>query len=240
MQLHVKERSLMNPNHDAAPAKIKLISFDLCPYVQRAAIVLLEKNVAFERINIDLANKPEWFRKISPLGKVPVLQQGTDVLFESTVIVEYLEEVYGPALHPADPMTKARHRAWMEFGSSMLADLWTIETGQDQDIFEAKRKLLRSKAEQLEQQLSTSDSPSPYFAGAEFSMVDAVYAPFFRYFNAIEMISTIRLFEGLPRIGIWRAHLADRPSVQQAVVEDYGDRLLAFLRKHDGVLMRNG
>jgi glutathione S-transferase len=239
MQLHIIKGRLMNTKNDLAPSAIKLISFDLCPYVQRAAIVLLEKNVAFERITIDLANKPEWFRKISPLGKVPVLQQGGDVLFESTVIVEYLEEVYEPALHPADPMTKARQRAWMEFGSSMLADLWVIETSQDAEAFEIKCKLLRSKAEQLELELKSSGRFGPYFAGPDFSIVDAVYAPFFRYFNTIEMISSIRLFEGLPHIGAWRTHLALRPSVRQAVVADYDDRLLAFLRKHNGVLMRN-
>lgn len=230
---------MMNSKIDVSANAIKLISFDLCPYVQRAAIVLLEKNVPFERITIDLANKPEWFKKISPLGKVPVLQQAGNVLFESTVIVEYLEEVYGPALHPADPMTKARQRAWMEFGSSMLADLWVIETGQDPEAFEIKRKLLRSKAEQLEIELSASGQFGPYFAGPHFSIVDAVYAPFFRYFNTIEMISSMRLFEGLPHIEAWRTHLSQRPSVQQAVVADYSDRLLAFLRKHNGVLMRN-
>ena len=68
-------------------AKLRLISFPLCPYVQRAAILLLEKGVEFERVDIDLANKPDWFLKLSPLGKVPVLvveQDGREqVLFES-------------------------------------------------------------------------------------------------------------------------------------------------------------
>ena len=105
-----------------------LISFDLCPYVQRAAIALVEKGVPFERRTVDLADKPEWFRALSPLGKVPLLQVGDAVLFESTVIVEYLEDTQAPSLHPADPLIRARHRAWMEFGSSILADIWTIET----------------------------------------------------------------------------------------------------------------
>ena len=54
-------------------ARLKLISHKLCPYVQRAVIALSEKGVAFERIDIDLANKPDWFLAISPLGKTPVL-----------------------------------------------------------------------------------------------------------------------------------------------------------------------
>ena len=68
-------------------AALKLISHKLCPYVQRAVIALTEKGVPFERIDIDLANKPDWFLKISPLGKVPVLlvetADGEAALFES-------------------------------------------------------------------------------------------------------------------------------------------------------------
>ena len=73
-------------------AALKLISHKLCPYVQRAVIALTEKGVPFERIDIDLANKPDWFLKISPLGKTPVLVVGDHAIFESAVILEYLEE----------------------------------------------------------------------------------------------------------------------------------------------------
>ncbi|MGY4160696.1 glutathione S-transferase [Bradyrhizobium sp. USDA 4461] len=83
-------------------AALKLISHKLCPYVQRAVIALHEKGVPFERIDIDLANKPDWFLKISPLGKVPVLvvtgDDGKEVaLFESNVICEYIEETQAGA-----------------------------------------------------------------------------------------------------------------------------------------------
>ena len=102
--------------------KLTLISHKLCPYVQRAVIALTEKGVPFERIDIDLANKPEWFLKISPLGKTPVLLVGDTPIFESAVILEYLEDTQYPALHPADPLARAEHRAWIEFGSAILND----------------------------------------------------------------------------------------------------------------------
>ena len=92
-------------------AALKLISHKLCPYVQRAVIALTEKGVAFERIDIDLANKPDWFLKISPLGKTPVLQVGDIAIFESAVILEYLEETQPRPLHPAqraDPRRASR------------------------------------------------------------------------------------------------------------------------------------
>jgi glutathione S-transferase len=213
--------------------KLSLVSFDLCPYVQRAAIVLAEKGVAFERIDIDLADKPDWFKAISPLGKVPLLRVGQDVLFESAVIVEYLEETRAPALHPADPLAKARHRAWMEFGSSILADIWTVETTKDRAAFDAKIALLNEKFARVEAQLGAG----PYFAGEGFSIVDAVFAPVFRYFDVFDTMTDLGVFGGLPKVQAWRRALALRPSVKGAVVPDYADRLSRFLARHDGVIM---
>src|ERR1700687_19143 len=72
--------------------KLTLISHDLCPYVQRAVIALTEKAVPFDRVTIDLASRPDWFLAISPLGNVPLLKVDDAVIFESAVILEYLEE----------------------------------------------------------------------------------------------------------------------------------------------------
>jgi glutathione S-transferase len=213
---------------------LTLVSFDLCPYVQRAAIALSEKGVPFERREVDLANKPDWFKAISPLGKVPLLQVGGEVLFESAVIVEYLEDTQAPALHPADPLVRARHRAWMEFGSSILADIWTIETTQDRAAFEAKAELLHEKFRRLEAELGDG----PYFAGERFSLVDAVFAPVFRYFDVFDRFVDLGVFTGLTKVQAWRRALAARPSVQGAVVADYEARLEAFLRRRDSRLTR--
>lgn len=221
---------------------LTLVSFDLCPYVQRAAIALAEKGVPFERRTVDLANRPDWFRSLSPLGKVPLLQVGDAVLFESAVIVEYLEDTQAPALHPADPLERARHRAWMEFGSSMLADIWTVETTPDAVAFEAKRLLLREKAGRLEAELGEG----PWFAGSRFTLVDAVFAPVFRYFDVFDVFDRfvdLGVFEGLPKMRKWRSALAGRPSVRGAVVADYEARLEAFLRRqksHLAALMADG
>ncbi len=212
--------------------KLRLISFDLCPYVQRAAIVLGEKGVAYDRVDIDLANKPDWFKALSPLGKVPVLKVGDEVLFESTVIAEYLDETQAPQLHPADPLTKARHRAWMEFGSSILSDLWIVETTADEAAFAARLAVVKEKFERVEAQLGEG----PFFGGAAFSLVDAVFAPVFRYFDVFDEIADLGVFGQTPRVRAWRKALAGRASVREAVVPDYSDRLRAFLRKHDGVI----
>ena len=211
-------------------AELTLVSYDLCPYVQRAAIALAEKGVPFRRVGVDLADKPDWFRAISPLGKVPLLRLGDDVLFESAVIVEYLEETNPHPLHPGDPLERAKHRAWMEFGSSILADIWVLETTPDRVAFVAKLDILKDKFRRIEATLTTG----PYFAGAQFSLVDVVFAPVFRYFDTFERFVDLGLFDAVPRVSAWRAALAKRPSVIGAVVPDYPARLEAFLRKKNG------
>jgi glutathione S-transferase len=210
---------------------LTLVSFDLCPYVQRVAIVLAEKGIAFKRIDVDLADKPEWFKRMSPLGKVPLLKVGDHALFESAIIVEYLEETHAPALHPADPLAKARHRAWMEFGSSILGDIWVIETTKDRTAFDAKVTLLKEKFAQIEAVLA-----APWFAGEAFSIVDAVFAPAFRYFDTFDAIVDLHVFDRLPKVRQWRRALAARPTVIKAVVPDYAERLRAFLARQDGVV----
>src|SRR4029077_19560925 len=102
--------------------QLTLISHPLCPYVQRMAIALAEKSLPFTRIDIDLAAKPDWFLAISPLGKTPVLRIDDAAIFESAVILEYLEDTRSPPLHPAESLARADHRAWVEVSSSILMD----------------------------------------------------------------------------------------------------------------------
>ncbi|MEQ6340313.1 MAG: glutathione S-transferase family protein [Gammaproteobacteria bacterium] len=207
-------------------ATLHLISHNLCPYVQRAVIVLNEKGAPFERTYIDLKNSPEWFKKISPLGKVPLLQVGEEVLFESAAICEYLDETLGEPLHPGDPLQRAKHRAWMEFGSAILDTIWGFYTAPDAKVLEIKRADLQAKFETIEQQLKEE----PYFAGERFSMVDVVFGPIFRYFDVFDTIADFGVFDNTPKARAWRSALAARSSVKEAVLPDYSARLLAFLK----------
>ena len=220
-------------------APLKLISHKLCPYVQRAVIALTEKGVPFERIDIDLASKPDWFLKISPLGKVPVLSVGTDggevALFESNVICEYIEDAQsGAKMHPQDPLKRAEHRAWMEFGSAILSDLWGLETTTDAAVFESRREAVAAKFARVEQALGAG----PFFAGKNFSLVDAVFAPIFRYFDVFDEFIDLAVFAKTPNVRKWRAELAKRPSVRTAVGPDYPELLRAFLVRHDAHLLK--
>ena len=214
-------------------SNLTLISHDLCPYVQRVAISLAEKLIPFERRYIDLAAKPDWFTAISPLGKVPLLQVGDEVLFESAVICDYLEEAYPEhRLHPADPLQRAKHRGWVEFASATLGDLWGFETAQDAATTQRKAADLRRKFQQVEAALGDG----PYFAGTAFSLVDAAFAPVFRYFDLFDTIADFGIFEGLGRVTAWRQALTARTSVRNAVAPDYQTRLMGFLEKHQAHL----
>lgn len=210
---------------------LTLVSFPLCPYVQRAAIALAEKGVAFEKKNIDLMNKPDWFLKISPLGNVPVLLDGDQPIFESAVIVEYLEETQPNPLHPADPLRRAQARAWMEFGSTMLMDIWIAETSSDRAAVEAKIDALRKKFARLEGEIK-----GPWFEGEKFALVDAVFAPLFRYFDLIDRLIDHGIFKNTPKVNAWRKALAGRPSVKNAVAPNYAPMLEEFVRQQNGYL----
>jgi glutathione S-transferase len=215
-------------------ARLKLISHKLCPYVQRAVIALTEKGVAFERIDIDLSNKPDWFAAISPLGKTPVLLVGDTGIFESAVILEYLEETEPKPLHPADPLRRAEHRAWIEFGSTVLNDIAGIYAAPDEATFKTKTSQLEQRFARLEARVAAA----PWFDGESFSLVDAVFAPVFRYFDVFDEIADFGILAGKPKLKRWRDSLAARPSVRTAVSADYPALLRQFLDRRNSWLSR--
>lgn len=213
-------------------ARLTLISSPTCPFVQRAVIALKEKGQPFEVVYVDLANKPDWFLALSPLGKVPVLKverpgQEDGVVFESAVILEYLEETCpGAKLHPADPLERAQHRAWIEFGSTFLGDLFRLGAARDEAELAKAREGLVAKLQRLEATVQ-----GPFFAGAAFSYVDAAFGPAFRQLDAIETVTPLDVLDGLPKVAAWRKALAARPSVAQAAPADYVQTFVARLRK---------
>jgi glutathione S-transferase len=213
-------------------APLKLISHKLCPYVQRAVIALIEKSVGFERVDIDLSNKPEWFLAISPLGKTPVLLVGNIPIFESAVILEYLEETQPKPLHPADPLRRAEHRSWIEFGSTVLADIAGFYAAPDEATFNAKTSQLELRFARLEARVAAA----PWFDGESFSLVDAVFGPVFRYFDVFDATGDFGILTGKPRLTRWREALAARPSVRAAVSADYPVLLRAFIERRNSRL----
>lgn len=215
--------------------RLKLVSHPLCPYVQRAIIVMLEKQVAFQRIDIDLADKPDWFLALSPTGKTPLLIVGDEgqALFESAAIVEYLDETCGAPMMSTDPIERARSRGWIEFASGTLADIAGLYAAQEEAAFLSKRTAIERRLGQIGAALA-----GPWFRGEQFGLLDAAFAPVFRYLDAFERLAGLRLAAGLVPIERWRLVLAERPSVKAAVAEDYPEQLEHFLRARGSHLTR--
>lgn len=211
---------------------LKLISFSLCPYVQRAMIVLNEKQVSFEVEYIDLDAPPPEFYDISPLEKVPVLLVDDKPLFESMVICDYLDEITEGSLYPADAFAKAQNRSWIEFGNEILSTTFNFLHADDPKKFKHLKETLIDRFEILEEELQDGE----YFNGAEFAMIDAVYAPIFRYQQGIASYKDYEIFEDAPNVKAWGERLLKRPSVIKSVPESYEDEITSYFEKLDSVL----
>jgi len=157
-----------------------------CPYCARARIVLAEKEIEYETVEIDLRNRPAWLYEKNPLGKVPVIEEDTFVLAESAVIMEYLEERYPePELLPADPAPRGLAR--------MEVFRFDQQLGDDYYAFR------RGDANRLEERLAALDL-------GRWDFVDVAYAPW--VIRARDMLG-VELPE---RLEEWLEHVSRRPS----------------------------
>lgn len=211
---------------------LKLISHNLCPYVQRSIITLGEKQIPHQRIYIDLGEKPDWFTEISPTGKVPLLLvDEKHVIFESAVICEFLNEITPESLHPEDPIEKAKHRAWSEFASQVLNDIAKLYNAKTSEDYSIQANELSTKFRRLQNAVTL-----PYFSGQQFMMVDAAFAPVFRYFDTLDALLPQNVFHGCEKVTAWREALLKRPSVEKAVAPDYSKNLESFLIKRNSFI----
>ena len=211
-------------------ARLRLISFKLCPYVQRSVIALELKKQSYEIKYIDLSNKPEWFLKISPLGKVPVLQVDDEVIFESSVINEYLDETLPPQLHPMDPLSRARHRAWIAFAGELLGHQFRLSTAQSDENAKAAEAQLADGVRRI----GTEVIDGPYFGGKEPTLVDAAVAPLFVRQDILERRFNVPPIEGSESMQAWRDALIALNAVKRSVVEDFEQRYVDFVQTRSG------
>lgn len=198
---------------------LTLISFDACPFVQRAAILLQEQGRAYEIKYVDLANKPEWFLEISPNGKVPVLKIDDTPIFESAVILEYLDETAeGGRLLAEDPLERAKQRMWISYISNIMSKAWNLQAASDEETARRLAGEIRGHFEDLAKNLPDD---GPLWGGQAYTMVDAAIAPILQRLTwAEELEPSLGLFEGLSKLSAWRDALLARPSTNAAIVPD--------------------
>lgn len=211
--------------------QLTLVSFDLCPYVQRILITLLHKQADFAVEYIDLQNPPLWFTEISPLGKVPLLRvNGDTVLFESSVINEFVDEITPPRLQPETPLARALNRSWVEYGSQCITDQYRLMTAPDETSLETAHHRALANLGRVEQALGDG----PWFNGENFSLVDATFAPLLMRYDILDRRH--RLFEDdeLPRLRRWWRALRALTAVRDSVPEDFESRFITYLGGQKG------
>jgi glutathione S-transferase len=196
-----------------------LCSFKTCPWVQRAAIVLRAKEVPYDITYIDRDNRPDWFLKVSPHSKVPVLViDGKEALFESNAIAEYLDETVTPRLHPADPLARARNRAWTDFVPDFAEAVSGTAYSNSEEEFSKAAAGIAKPFGKLDEALAQRGSDGPYFNGPKFSLVDAAYAPFLQRYTFLDRLKPVGIIEKFPRLAAWRDALLAHPAVKASTV----------------------
>ena len=153
---------------------MRLYSGTTCPYSHRCRIVLFEKGMDFEVIDVDLMNKSEDVATINPYNKVPVLVERDLVLYEANIINEYIDERFPhPQLMPPDPVMRGRARLFLHrFEQELYSQVDLIEHGVAKSADKA-RAVIRDSLTQFAQILTKQK----FLLGDEFSMLDVAIAP---------------------------------------------------------------
>ena len=208
--------------------KLHLISFKTCPFVQRAVITLRHKQIEFEITYIDLADPPAWFLEMSPLGKVPVLKVDEEILFESAVINEYLDDITGGELQPEDALARAKNRAWIEFASNMLGNLYMMKMSKEEQAYNKYRERLVQQLQRVESNLGAG----PWFNDEQFSLADTAFAPLFKQDSVDNGRLSVIDAQTMPRLHAWSQRLLALPAVQGSVVDEFEQLYLEAMEKN--------
>lgn len=195
------------------------------------------KGVEFDVTYINLREKPDWFLKISPHGKVPVLNVGDTPLFESNAIAEFIDETVGKPLHPADPIKRARNRAWTDFVPTFSSGLSACYYATTKEAHEEGFAKAREVLQKLEDAIAKErGNDGPYFNGPELCLVDAAYAPFFQRFMKVEEKINSGLLNGFPLVKAWSEALLSTDKVTGSVHESFDDEFASNMHRRGTVV----
>lgn len=202
--------------------RIELITAEVCPYAQRTHMALIEKGLDFERREVDLADKPEWFVKVSPYSKVPVVKIGDKVVWESAIINEFIDESFpDKPMMPADPFRRAQARIWIDFCNTRWVehsyDLLYAREKAEQD---ALREKVVADLRWMEFEGMARLSDGPFWMGSEITLVDLTFYPFFERFGALSYYRGVQIPDDCLRIIRWLEIMRVRKSVLETMHDD--------------------
>ena len=212
--------------------KLELISFKLCPFVQRAIIILKKQKIDYDITFINPMDPPDWFKAISPTGQVPLLKADDEVIFESSVISEFANDISENDLHPSDAIQKAKNRAWIQFSSGMFDDLFNLVTGDEETYTKAKESLFEKLAK-----VEAVKGIDTFFNGADFAMIDAAFAPIFMRLAWInEFTDNALSINEFSNLSAWSEAILVIDEVKDSVSEGIDDVYYSNIEAREGYL----
>ena len=204
---------------------MKVVSFKICPFVQRVTALLEAKAIAYDVKYISLREKPSWFLDISPHGQVPVLiTDGGLALFESDAIVEYIEEAFPPLQPNVSPEQRALNRAWSYLASNNYLVQCGAQRSPNQDVLEERSAKLGKAFDRMEKQLTGT----PYFGGDALGMVDIAWLPLLHRASLVEWHSGYDFVGPRPKLKRWQEVLLADDLAAKSVAPDFEEAFGAF------------
>lgn len=215
------------------PKKPTLVSFSLCPFVQRSVIAMNAKGEDFTRIDIDLKNKPAWFLDRVPTGKVPALLIEGEVVFESAVISEFVDESYGAPLLAREPLERAHERAWIAFAGTLISQQFGLLSASNEADYEKRKELFLDGIVRLGAQ-----AQGAFFRGASLSLLDTAVAPIFtRLVLVPELLVDVEKRAAGTNLVAWIENLVALPEVKNSVVDDFDEQFRAFFQAMESYVL---
>jgi glutathione S-transferase len=213
---------------------LKLATSILSPFGQRVEMVMIEKNLPFEKVNVNLAQRPDWFIRDSKLGKVPILYAEEQILFESIVICEYLEEKYSQTkLHSDNLLIKAQHRSWMEFSNFLVSTLFQMVAADSEAGFNNHKGNIIEKLKIFEQNIKFS----PYFHGDNFMLIDICMASFLKPLFFLDNRFNLEIISSFKQFATYAENLLARNSLHKSTHPDYEEVLKNFIKNKKSFLL---
>ena len=204
---------------------MKVISFRICPFVQRVTALLEAKEAPYDIEYVSLSDKPDWFLKASPNRQVPILfADDGRVLFESGAIVEYVDEVTSPTLYPSDPVEKAQARAWAHLASKNYLIQCSAQRSPDAGTLDERAEKFATAFVRIGQHLGDS----PFAGGSSIGMVDIAWLPLLHRAAIIEACSGYDFLKDFPRVKAWQEAILGTGLAERSVSDDFEERFAAF------------
>ncbi len=214
---------------------MKIVSFKICPFVQRVTALLEAKNINYDIEYISLSDKPDWFLEISPNGQVPLLITDDNVaLFESDAIVEYIIDVYGPLEKGVTPEQRAIDRAWSYQASKhYLVQCGTMRSKDKETLIEKSANLGKAFA-RAEKQIKEG----PFFKGESLSLVDIAWLPLLHRAHIIKNHTGYDFLKDYPKVQHWQAALMETGLAEKSGADDFEEAFTNFYLSNETFLGR--